>query len=116
MTKKIEEQSQKFLKTDATLKKNLKTLSEWASDWLTVRMLRCDESLMKIFGNSRKEKILLEILGKVELKLEKWSSNILSISWLNLCEKFSNKFIEVSRKVLGMNVAKILRRLLGNFR
>ncbi len=30
--------------------------------------------------------------------------------------KFTKKFIEISRKLKGMNVAKILRKVLGNFR
>ncbi len=35
---------------------------------------------------------------------------------LSLRENFSKKFIEVPRKVLGMNVAKILRKFLENFK
>ncbi len=35
---------------------------------------------------------------------------------IKFLKKFSEKFVEISEKLLGTNVAKILRKLLGNFR
>ncbi len=35
---------------------------------------------------------------------------------MNIMTKFMKKIIEISRKLSGMNVAKILGKFLGNFR
>ncbi len=80
----------------------MKTLTDWPIDGENVELWR------KFNGNFWKS-YKREILGKVHLKFEKYSSKILSISWLNLWENFSKKFIEISRKVSGMNAAKIFR-------
>ncbi len=50
----------------------------------------------------------LEILDKLYVKFEQFSNKILSRSWVILW-KFLEKCVQISGKVLGMNVAKILR-------
>ncbi len=65
-------------------------------------MLRCNEKYVNrnLWKFYKKEKIFMEILNILLLKFE---------------QLILEKFIEILGKLLGMNVAKILRKVLGNF-
>ncbi len=53
-----------------------------------VKLLRCDETVMEICESLQKGGNFLEILAKIYVKFEQFSSKILSRSWLNLWGNF----------------------------
>ncbi len=72
-------------------------------------MLRCDKTVMEICENSTKKRTFSGNFGQSITKISAIVQQNFTKNLTEFLRKFSEKFVEISAKLLEMNVAKIFR-------